>query len=242
VRDDEGRDDGPGNRAVSAADRPRCFRALILCNGDPPSPELLLREAAGADLFLCTDGAYAVAARLGVRPDVVVGDMDSGAADVSGVEVIDAGPHEQQNDSDSEKALRHAVQWGRDRGDGARMEIHLLGASGSRPDHTLANLMLCGAYAQHAEIVLVSDHWEARVMAGSHELAVPVGRTVSVVPLGPEALLRAEGLAWPLPEPLRWGTRGLSNRVVRSPVRVHITAGAVALFVLDDAALEHGEA
>ena len=53
------------------------MRVLILANGDPPSPDLLRRLAAGHDLFLAVDGAVRFAAQAGVTPHMISGDFDS---------------------------------------------------------------------------------------------------------------------------------------------------------------------
>lgn len=203
-----------------------CRRAVILCHGTPPSEELLGRHLAEADLVICTDGAAAWAQGHGCPVQVVLGDMDSLTRPLPGAEMVNSGPHEVQENSDAEKALLYALQRG------AR-EVVLLGATGGRLDHTLANVALVVAYADRAEVTLADDTCQLWVVRGRRELAAPPGTMVSLLALEPGTLVRTEGLAWPLDEPLALGTRGLSNQVQIAPAVVEAVSGALLVMVLE---------
>lgn len=203
-----------------------CRRAVILCHGTPPSAALLQRHLAGADLVICTDGAAAWAQDHGCPVQVVLGDMDSLTRPLPGAEMVNSGPHEVQENSDAEKALRYALQ------QGAR-EVVLLGATGGRLDHTLANVALVVAYADRAEVSLADDTCQLWVVRGRRELPAPPGTMVSLLALEPDTVVRTEGLCWPLDEPLALGTRGLSNRVQAAPVVVEAVKGSLLAMVLE---------
>ena len=51
--------------------------ALLICNGTPPTRTLARRLAARAELIVAADGGANIALRLGLRPDVIIGDLDS---------------------------------------------------------------------------------------------------------------------------------------------------------------------
>jgi thiamine pyrophosphokinase len=51
--------------------------ALIICNGEPPSRALARKLAAQVDLIVAADGGADVARRFGIRPHVIIGDLDS---------------------------------------------------------------------------------------------------------------------------------------------------------------------
>jgi thiamine pyrophosphokinase len=53
------------------------MHALILCDGEPPSRERLQRHRRKSDIFIAADGAGNLAAEMDVRPDHVIGDLDS---------------------------------------------------------------------------------------------------------------------------------------------------------------------
>ncbi|MEI6500771.1 MAG: thiamine diphosphokinase [Armatimonadota bacterium] len=197
------------------------MKALILCNGQPPSYELLARHLRGAELILCTDGASRWVQELGVTPNVLIGDMDSGAL-TADCEVIDCGPHDRQEDTDAEKALRLAL----DRG---ATEIVMLGATGLRLDHTLGNVWLAARYHEQAEIVVADAYGELRVVTGRYALQTRPGARVSLLALTADVTLDTEGLKWPLHGPLEPGTRGLSNEAVAEEVVVDVRTGMVAV-------------
>ncbi len=198
------------------------MKALIICHGDLPSEELLRREAAAADLVLSTDGVAVQLERLGIALDAVIGDLDSLQGAVTAAPLVDAGPHELQHDSDSEKAVCYALARGAD-------EITLLGATGGRLDHTLANVALAVRYLGDARVRLVDDLGGMQVVRGRSELALPVGTRLSLVALTETVVVNTRGLQWELADPLAPGTRGLSNRVVASPVTIDVGAGTVVL-------------
>lgn len=197
------------------------MKTLILCNGEPPSDELLVRHLRGSRLIICTDGASRWARKRGVKPHIVIGDMDSGAQ-TADCEVIHCGPHEEQENTDAEKALLLAL----DRG---ATEMVLLGATGQRLDHTLGNVWLAARYHDRAEIVVADEYGELRVISGRHSLETHAGALVSLLALTPDVTLDTEGLKWPLHGPLEPGTRGLSNEAATDAVVVDVHTGMVAM-------------
>ena len=201
--------------------------ALIICHGDPPSEKLLRREVAGADLVVCTDGVASWLEGLGIVIDLVVGDMDSlGEASVS-APLLDAGPHEAQHNSDSEKAILACLERG-------ATCITLLGALGGRLDHSLGNIALLAAYMDRARLRMMDDANLLEVVRGRRRFAVSTGARVSLISLTDDVELVTHGLQWELSEALELGTRGLSNRATGEQVEIDVTRGAVAVVILGD--------
>jgi thiamine pyrophosphokinase len=201
------------------------MRALILCNGEPPSAELLAHHLASTDLVICADGALDWARAAGARIDAVIGDMDSVAEATTDAEVLNAGPHEAQNNTDAEKAVLCAIDRGAE-------QIVLLGATGRRLDHTLGNVWLAHKYAYQAQIVVIDEFSELLVVRGLTVLCTRVGATVSLLALEPGTVVRTTGLQWPLDGPLEPGTRGLSNRACGDIVEIDVASGAVAVIIV----------
>lgn len=195
--------------------------ALILCNGEPPSDELLIRHLQQASLIICTDGAAGWVSERGCVPQVTIGDMDSCDQPLDG-EIINCGAHDQQENTDAEKAVLLALERGATR-------IMLLGATGKRLDHTLGNVWLVARYHDRAEILLIDDDSELRVVSRTCELSTAPGRLVSLLALTPQVTLDTEGLKWPLRGPLEVGTRGLSNESAADTVRIDVREGMVAV-------------
>lgn len=170
---------------------------IIVSAGTPPTKELLLRYTPQASRVIAADAGAAACLRAGVRPDVVVGDMDSLAPEdqeriaAQGVEVRRYPRHKDW--TDTSLALDMALAENPD-------EVVLLGATGGRFDHTLANVHLL-VKALHAGVRarVVDDEQEIFVLEGEYALRGRAGCTVSLLPLTARVdgvCLR--GFRWPL--------------------------------------------
>lgn len=83
------------------------------------------------DMIVAADGGQASLARMGVAPDVVVGDFDSLDAPPDGPEVVRLS--REKDDTD----MLAAVRLGMERG---CADFRIYGGAGGRIDHTIANL------------------------------------------------------------------------------------------------------
>lgn len=185
----------------------------------------------GADLVIAADGGAGSLARLGRRPDRLVGDLDS--ADPALVERLEAtgtrvDRHPMDKDSSDTELAVHAA-----RAEGAHA-IDLIGATGGdRLDHELANLLLLAdpAFAG-AELRAVVGGTTVRAARGGQTLAlrgVP-GDLVTLLPIGGDASgVTTSGLRWELEAAtLRLGrSRGLSNVIVEAGASVRLADGVL---------------
>ena len=202
-------------------------RALVFAGGDPPPAELLADLDRSA-LVIAADSGLDHALALGVRVDVVVGDLDSVTPDAlerardSGADVV---PHPAEKDeTDLELALRRAVALGVQR-------VTVVGGGGGRHDHLLANALVLGhddysglevdALVGTARLTVIRDRAELRGTPGSFLWLLPLG--------GPARGIRTEGLRYPLhDEELAPGTtRGVSNEFLAADAVVSLTAGVL---------------
>ncbi len=212
---------------------------LVVADGDVPARADLDAAwpgwADGVTAVVAADGGYARAAAVGFRPDVLVGDLDSLAADqaaaaeASGAEVRRFPPD--KDESDTELALAEAIGLGATR-------ITVLGAfGGPRLDHALANLwLLAHPQLAGADVVLLDAGARACLVAAPGPDGGPVtrhlpgrpGATVSLLPFGGDADgVTTNGLRYALrDEPLRSGpARGLSNVRLGSDATVTLRRG-----------------
>lgn len=218
---------------------PRVARAIVIADGDvPPRPVLDATWPGwdeGAGFIVAADGGAARAIDLGLRPDLVVGDLDSLAPEEverlrrEGIEV-EAWPVA-KDASDAELALRAAVA--RD-----PVAVTILGAlGGSRFDHALANLWLLALpEAAGREVALLDERTRVRLLTapGRLDLSGRPGDLVTLLAFGGDADgVTTEGLAYPLrDEPLAAGpSRGLSN--VRLDRRAGVAVRAGRLIVIE---------
>lgn len=161
------------------------------------TPGLLRAQARPGVRVIAVDAGAEACALAGVRPDLVVGDMDSISAATlahltrEGV-AIERHPNAKR-ETDGALALRHAT------GDD---HIVFVGAGGGRADHAFANLHLLARAAASGARVRAEDAdattWVA-TPARPLSLELPKGALVSVLPFGGRAEgVTYEGLEWAL--------------------------------------------
>ena len=159
------------------------LRALVVANGVLPEAKLVRERAALADLVVAADGGADGALACGVTPNAVVGDLDSvstAARDLLGPERLhrDADPER----TDLQKALAFALRRGAQR-------VDVVGWAGGRVDHFLANLSILVLTRGQADVRLIDDHFEVRLVAGRTTVSGVSGTVVSLVAIG-----RCEGV------------------------------------------------
>ena len=119
---------------------------------------------------ICADSGYKHVKKLGLRPDIIVGDFDSYKGKLpENAEIIRTVP--EKDDTDTLMALKIAIERG-------YREIWLYGAlGGERFDHSIANLQLMlYAREQGARLILCGNEWIS--LQGSDEVEVPVAGLV----------------------------------------------------------------
>jgi thiamine pyrophosphokinase len=202
------------------------MRALVIAGGDAPLP--IEADLAAAPLVIAADSGVAHALALGLRIDLVIGDLDS--AEPAHVEQAEAGGarvdrHPVDKDAtDLELALDAARALGAG-------EVTVLGAGGGRLDHLLANLLLLthGSYADLVIDALVDDT-RVTVVRAERRLVGPIGSTVTLLPIGGTASgVTTTGLRWTLTDAdlVAATTRGVSNEIVASPATVRVRTGVL---------------
>jgi thiamine pyrophosphokinase len=220
-------------------------RALVVANGVVPPRARLDQNWPGWDdgvaLVVAADGGAQQAARLGLRPDVVVGDADSIEPVV--LEALQAAGARirllptAKDASDTELAVTEA------RAAGAHA-VTIIGALGGlRFDHALANVLLAtGHRYPELELTLLDGTTRIRCLratAGNHGELILSGRAgdmVSLFPVGTALGVTTDGLQYPLSgESLPAGTsRGLSNVRLAATARVRLDEGALLIVETTD--------
>ncbi len=210
------------------------MKALLVLAGNPPPPELLRREAAGADLVVCADHGAAHCAAAGVAIDLVVGDLDSLDAalanDLRRQGVAFAVSPAQKDETDGQLALDTAIERG-------ATALAVLGGTGGRIDHLLGNLQLILRAARRGvEATILDGTSTVRAVTGAVTIAGAPGRTVSLLPAGDGVAVRyLSGLQYgtvePLPIPMDRPV-GVSNRMT-APTATIVVDGWAYLIAND---------
>ena len=206
------------------------MKALILAGGSvavTPALRDLCREAR---LVVAADSGLRHAAALGVSPDIVVGDFDS----VTG-EVLAQYPDLPRLEHPPEKDLLD-LELALDYAQGRGATHHLIvGGLGDRFDQSLAAVLIAARWKREGrDVSLQSGDRAVHLLAGEDEvkLELPHGQRFSLLSLN-DSVVSLENAKYPLEcHTLPFGVgRGVSNEVTRSPLRVKLAGGLVALIV-----------
>jgi thiamine pyrophosphokinase len=204
----------------------RAGSALIVAGGNP------VKEAVVARLepqlwVVAADSGLDEAFRLGIRPDLVVGDMDSvspAALDRATREGIEIERHPRAKDAtDLELAVDAAARRG-------FIRATIIGGTGGRMAHTLANALLL-TRRREVQIEWSTSNAQLTALAtgSSRDFAAADGTLLSVLAIGESADCTSTGLVWPLDgSPLTVGsTRGISNEIIEPSATVTVRRGLV---------------
>ena len=147
--------------------------AVILANGDfpkHPTPLLILKEAT---TIICCDGAMNNLVDHGLKPTHIIGDMDSISLELKNkyedmlIHIAD------QNENDLRKALKWAEK------NGAK-KASILGATGKRDDHSLANIFTLLQYPSKLDLTIYTNYGIFSVVKGEQKFDSFTGEQVSL--------------------------------------------------------------
>ncbi len=199
---------------------------VILADGifpTHPAPLAILRAAAP---LVCCDGAADALAAAGLTPDVVIGDLDSiSPAQRERFRAVLIEDRDQETND-----LTKAMNWCRQRGIPA---VTIIGATGKREDHTLANIALLARYNLDIRAGMVTDHGTFSVMRTSCEFATVPGQQISIFSLTPETAITSTGLKYPLTGmKLAELWQGSLNEATGNTVTLTFTVGTLVVYRL----------
>ena len=183
---------------------------------------------------VAADGGLVTALSCGLRPQAVIGDMDS------------ANDLDQMPDD-----IRQIKRFGQDDTD-FKKSLDLISAPliigigflDGRLDHSLAALDALARLPHDRPVLLVGGDDVLLCLRGDFEMTLPLASRFSVWPLGVQHFLHSHGLEWPLDDvTMAFGKRtGTSNRVNGTPISITAGVGdgyvAMAPFTAFDAMLD----
>lgn len=197
---------------------------VVITGGTAPTPGVLQFPATGA-LIVAADSGLDTARRYGVKPDAIVGDMDS----VSDRALLDDYPdaevrrHDRAKDfTDTELAIDYVAERGVSR-------VVLVGGGGGRLDHLMSVIRLFERARRPS--CWLTDRDQVVAVEGVLEFEAPPDRIVSFFPVGSDPVrARTLGLRWPL-DRLEWGPAdfGVSNECEDVRCRVEMLSGRLLM-------------
>ena len=213
-------------------------RIVIFANGELPDLEAARTLLEADDYLIAADGGANHLMKMGILPEVLIGDLDSVEEDtlfeLTSAEIKIEQYSEDKDETDIELALRYAVEL-------HPSAILIVGALGGRLDQTLANLsVLTDPLLSEMDIRLddgVEQAFFCRASAGKGKQVQVQGRsgdTVSLIPWhSPVDGVTTEGLRWPLYGETLYPdkSRGVSNAMLGESASVKIEKGLLLIIL-----------
>lgn len=159
--------------------------AITLLGGADIGPDDLTVTLSHAKRLVAIDGGGDTALQAGLRPDAVIGDMDS--LSPAGQQALHDVLHriDEQETTDFDKALRHI----------AAPLVLAVGVTGGRYDHELAMMNVLLRNPDRPCLVLGPGHI-VFLCPPELRLDLPVGTDIGLFPFG-SARIASQGLEWP---------------------------------------------
>ena len=203
-------------------------RALLVVNGELTREQLARVDAGEFETVICTDGAAGKLMRMGLRPHVVVGDLDSLAAQGTALPPSVSCLHRpSQAVNDLEKALMYCQEQG-------FQQVVVIGVGGGRLDHAINNLSVLSRYDRIFHLEIHDACSRIFIVRRSWQRTVAPGQLISLIPIGRVEGVTTRGLQYPLKdEPLVFGWReGLSNVASEPEVKITLKSGLLIVFLI----------
>jgi thiamine pyrophosphokinase len=201
--------------------------ALVFAGGDPVDAAVAARLPDGV-FTVAADSGLEHALALGRKVDLVVGDFDS--ADPAAVDAAVAAGAEvrrypaEKDQGDLELAVRAAC-------DSGATQVIVVGGSGGRLDHLLANaLLLASPSFDDIDVEALLDDTRITVIRRDARLSGSPGDLCSLLAAGgPARRVRTMGLRYPLDHEdlLPGSTRGLSNQLSEPVATISLEQGTL---------------
>jgi thiamine pyrophosphokinase len=200
---------------------------IIIANGKVPrKTDLIFFMSIGYTTLICADGGANSVYKLGMVPDIIIGDLDSIEPDVkkyysTKTKIV---KYSRQNDTDVEKCIKYAVK-------NKYEKCILLGATGDRLDHTICNLGILLKFQKQINISMMHENSYLQILKGSNVINTIKGETISIYGFDKKTRIRSSGLKYSLKNiSLPFGEReSTSNMAVKNKVEIKITGGNVFL-------------
>ena len=200
---------------------PRC---VVLCAGEFGPLDF---EVLPDDFVICCDEGYRYSKLLGIKPALMIGDLDSLTGEApDDVELMRY--RVEKDDSDSMLACREGLRRG-------FKEFYLLFSLGGRLDHTLANIQTLRFLQERgAAGRLIGPRDEAFLLTPGSSLTLPgrEGYALSLFAIDSKACgVHIDGVKYPLDNAVLTNSfpLGLSNRVEGGCAHISVQSGTLLI-------------
>jgi len=199
------------------------LKALIISNGDLKDIDIL-KYYNNVDVVICADGGARHLYNRNLKPDIIIGDLDSLDGRIlesyKNLAVKFEKHPTRKNMTDTELSINYAINIG------AR-EIVLLGATGNRLDHSIANVLILYRLAyENVNMTIIDSHNEIFVVKNILKLRKKEGYFISIIPLV-DSKVTLKGFEYNTNslEFKLGSTLGISNRIIDEEGLIQVDSG-----------------
>ena len=166
-------------------------KIVIVANGEEPSHETPLTILKNAERVICCDGAISFLEQQNITPHIIIGDCDS----ISSIQKEKYKSIIQKDDSvdynDLQKAIKYCIA--------KKYEnVAILGATGLREDHFLANIGILMHYANQLSLTMFTNYGIFIPINKTTTFESYAGQQISVFSFSPETEISYHGLKYPV--------------------------------------------
>lgn len=200
---------------------------LICANGVWPNESVWKPLMNQANVIVACDGALVQCLNQGVRPDIVIGDMDS--VDLALQSNLGNATEwiviEDQENSDLAKAFEHAAK-------NAAASVDVIGVEGGELGHQIAAYFALLKAPPHSTLYIGTSMIKCANNQSITIDSIEIGSSISLFAFERSSGVTLVGCSWPLnDEVLDPGTRGLNNKASSSSIQLDVSKGAVLICI-----------
>ena len=202
------------------------MRTVILANGEFPKGKEAINILNNAEKIICCDGATENLINYGLKPSIIIGDMDSLSKEIKAKYADIIIKISEQNTND----LTKAVNWCTSNNINT---FNILGATGKREDHSIANIALLSEYSNKANVKIISDYGIFKAVSKTSTFNSYIGQQVSIFAMDANTKINSEGLKYPLNnmEFKKWWN-GTLNESINETFTLSFEKGSIIVYQL----------
>ncbi len=210
------------------------MRALIVASGSI-SNDIIQKNLKPNDIIICCDGGSKYLFEEGIIPHYIIGDLDSSIPQIiqffETKNVVFKKFQTKKDETDMELCIDFAISLG-------VTEIIILGATGTRLDHTLTNInLLIKAEDANVKATIVDNNNEINITSNHIDIEGEKGDLVSLIPITTSVEgINTTGLDYALKNATMYigKSLGVSNVMKNSKASVSIKNGYLLIIKSND--------
>jgi thiamine pyrophosphokinase len=209
-------------------------KCVIVANGSRQGIKSLRGYIDSSDIIIAVDGGLEALNRLNITPTVIIGDYDSVSQelldDYKKKDIPFLTFPKRKDATDSEIAIDYAI-------DQKPSELYLLGMTGKRMDHGLANIHMLKRVPEHIKACIIDAYNEIFYSSKNFTLKGYKGKHLSIIPITSVLeSISTTGLDYPLNHENLYfkDSRGVSNVIISDEVEITMKSGEFFVIISKD--------